>query len=255
MLELNVRYNDALPAADQHVRFKLAFRALTRKHGLLGSFIPKPFEDMPGAGCHVHVSVAEPGSGRDLLGGAGDDPRGLGLSETGYHFLGGLLRHADALCAIGSPTVNSYKRLQPGLWAPAAKGYGLGNRSAVVRVVQRRTGQASPARLELRSPDGTANSYFLSAAIIACGMDGVRRQLDPGDPSDVDLGMLVDWSGVSWLPRSLDRALDALEANEVLRAALGDQLLEGYLRTKRHEWNAFSHAVTDWEHRTYAEFF
>lgn len=256
MPELNVRYNDALPAADAHARFKLAFRALARQHGYVGSFMPKPFEDVPGAGCHVHVSVADRDTGADRFA-AGDDARDLGLSRCAYHFLGGLLEHADALCAIGSPTVNSYKRLQPGAWAPAVKGYGLGNRSAMVRVVERRTvaNGHGAARLELRSPDGTANSYLLGAAIIACGLDGVRRHLDPGEPSGSDFGHLADWSAAPLLPRSLDRALDALERDDTLRTALGPRLLDGYVRTKRQEWQAFSRAVTDWEHRTYTAFF
>jgi glutamine synthetase len=256
MPELNVRYDDALPAADAHARFKLAFRAVARRHGFVGSFMPKPFEDVPGAGCHVHVSVANPADGTDRF--AGDDNgRGLGLSNIAYSFLGGLLEHADALCAIGSPTVNSYKRLQPGAWAPAVKSYGLGNRSAMVRIVQhrRRSDGRSAARLELRSPDGTANSYLLGAAIIACGLDGVRRNLDPGEPSEVDFGHLKDWSTAPLLPRSLDRALDALEVDDTLRSAFGARLLDGYVNTKRQEWQAFSRAVTDWEHRTYAEFF
>jgi glutamine synthetase len=256
MPELNVRYDDALPAADAHARFKLAFRAIARQHGFVGSFMPKPFEDMPGAGCHVHVSVADSADGADRF--ADDqDPRGLGLSRTAYHFLGGLIEHADALCAIGSPTVNSYKRLQPGAWAPAVKGYGLGNRSAMVRVVQHRnrSNGHSSARLELRSPDGTANSYLLGAAIIACGLDGVRRQIDPGEPSRVDFGHLADWSTAPLLPRSLDRALDMLEGDDALRQALGDRLLDGYINVKRQEWQAFSRAVTDWEQRTYADFF
>jgi glutamine synthetase len=255
MLELNARYDDALPSADKHVRFKLAFRAIARRQGYIGSFIPKPFEDVPGAGCHVHISLADPRSGGDLLG-DDRDPRGLGLSPLGYAFLAGLLAHADALCAIGSPTVNSYKRLQPGMWAPAFKGYGLGNRSAMIRVVQRRPGVAGPARLELRCPDGAANSYFLGAAIIACGLDGVRRQLDPGEPSEVDFGHLHEESErAAFLPRSLDRALDALEADGALREAFGARLLDGYLKVKRHEWSAFCHAVTDWELRTYLEYF
>jgi glutamine synthetase len=258
MPELNVRYDDALPAADAHARFKLAFRAVARRHGFVGSFIPKPFEDVPGAGCHVHVSIASRDHGSDRFA-ATDDARGLGLSRTAYAFLGGLLEHADALCAIGSPTVNSYKRLQPGAWAPIVKGYGLGNRSAMVRVVESRRSpdrdRQPAARLELRSPDGTANSYLLGAAIIACGLDGVRRNLDPGDPSGVDFGHLTDWSAAPLLPRSLDRALDALEADDTLRAAFGGRLMDGFVKTKRQEWQAFSRAVTDWEHRTYAEFF
>jgi len=258
MPELNVPYNDPLPAADAHARFKLAFRAIARQHGLVGSFMPKPFADFPGAGCHVHISVAEPDTGEDRFADA-SDKREMGLSELAYYFIGGLLEHAGALCAIGSPTVNSYKRLQPGMWAPCIKGYGLGNRSAMIRVVEARDCQNGThnrlQRLELRTPDGTANSYLLSAAIIACGVDGVQRKLDPGPPSVADLGHLADASSVEFLPRSLDRALDALEQDDTLRVAFGSRLLEGVLNLKRQEWATFSASVTDWEHRTYADFF
>jgi glutamine synthetase len=258
MPELNVRYNDPLPAADAHARFKLAFRAIARQHGLVGSFMPKPFADFPGAGCHVHISVADPDTGEDRFADA-SDTRGMGLSELAYYFVGGLLEHAGALCAIGSPTVNSYKRLQPGTWAPCIKGYGMGNRSAMVRVVEARASDNRPdnqsRRLELRTPDGTANSYLLAAAIIVCGVDGVHRKLDPGPPSVADFGHLADASSVEFLPRSLDRALDTLEQDDTLRVAFGPGLLEGVLNLKRMEWATFSASVTDWEHRTYADFF
>jgi glutamine synthetase len=258
MPELNVRYDDPLPAADAHARFKLAFRAIARQHGFVGSFMPKPFAEFPGAGCHVHISVEDARSGGDRFADPAD-ARGIGLSELAYQFLGGLLEHADALCAIGAPTVNSYKRLQPGTWAPSIKGYGVGNRSAMVRVVESRASnddtKVGMTRLELRSPDGTANSYLLAAAIIACGMDGVRRKLDAGPPSDADFGHLADTSGVAFLPRSLDRALDALEQDDALRIAFGPGLLNGVVNVKRREWETFSAYVTDWEQFTYADFF
>jgi glutamine synthetase len=258
MPELNVRYNDPLAAADAHARFKLAFRAIARQHGLVGSFMPKPFADFPGAGLHVHISVADADTGGDRFADP-RDPRGIGLSELAYYFLGGLLDHAGALCAIGSPSVNSYKRLQPGTWAPSIKSYGVGNRSAMVRVVESRSSNtnaiAGLTRLELRTPDGTANSYLLAAAIIACGIDGVRRKLDAGPPSDADFGHLADASSAESLPRSLDRALDALEQDDALRGAFGPGLLDGVVNLKRGEWAAFSASVTDWEHRTYADLF
>jgi glutamine synthetase len=172
----------------------------------------------------------------------------MGLSELAYHFVGGLLEHAGALCAIGSPTVNSYKRLQPGMWAPCIKSYGMGNRSAMVRVVEPRANNGPNnrlRRLELRTPDGTANSYLLAAAVIACGLDGVRRKLDPGPPSVADFGHPADLSTVEFLPRSLDRALDALEQDEALRTAFGPALLDGVLKLKRLEWH--EQMATDWE--------
>jgi glutamine synthetase len=252
MPELNVPFNDALPAADEHARFKLAFRAISRQHGLLGTFMPKPFADRPGAGCHVHISLADGETGTDRF--APSAAEAGALSETGRHFLGGLLAHADALCAIGSPTVNSYKRLQPGAWAPCVKSYGPSNRSAMIRLVEQRSPRGA-TRLELRSPDGTANSYLLAAAIVASGMDGVRRELDPGSPTSLDVGQPDAIAEADLLPRSLDRALDALVRDEVLTRALGPRLLHGWLRLKRQEWATFGTAVTDWEQRTYAELF
>jgi glutamine synthetase len=254
MPELNVPFNDPLPAADEHARFKLAFRAIARQHELLGTFMPKPFADRPGAGCHVHISLAEGETGADRF--APSPADSAGLSETGRRFLAGLLAHADALCAIGSPTVNSYKRLQPGAWAPCVKAYGPSNRSAMIRIVEQRSPER-PVRLELRSPDGTANSYLLAAAIVACGLDGVRQKLDPGPPTSLDVGQpdAIAEERAAFLPRSLDRALDALERDEVLAQALGPRLLQGWLRLKRQEWSTFSTAVTDWEQHTYADLF
>jgi glutamine synthetase len=126
----------------------------------------------------------------------------------------------------------------------------------MIRIVEQRAA-GRPVRLELRSPDGTANSYLLAAAIVACGLDGVRRKLDPGAPTSLDLGQPdgIAEAKAELLPRSLDRALDALERDEVLAQALGPRLLQGWLRLKRQEWSAFSTAVTDWEQRTYADLF
>jgi glutamine synthetase len=207
----------------------------------------------------VHVSCSTP-TGVDVFGGG---LKGAELTDAGKWFLGGLLRHAPALIAIGSPSVNSYKRLRAGTWAPTHIAYGAGNRSAMIRIVQRRTNQGAKGggrRLEVRSPDGTCNPYLLAAAIMAAGLDGVRRKLDPGPSTDYDIahpGALGSAPGElpPQFPRSMDAALDGLEADQSLRELVGPALIDAYIKVKRIEWAKFMTYVTDWEYRYYAEFF
>lgn len=258
MFEVNFEHARPLEAAERYFRYKQAFRIVAREHGMVGTFMPKPFADGVGAGLHVHVSCL--GSGGEDLFGAGRP--GVELTDAGRWFVGGLLRHAPALIAFGSPSVNSFKRLQPGTWAPTHVAYGAGNRSAMIRIVQGRTdlGGESIRRLEVRSPDGTCNPYLLAAAILAAGLDGVRRKLDPGPSADYDIAH-PGASGKSAaelppaFPRSLDAALDGLEADESLRELLGPAIVDAYLKVKRIEWAKFMAYVTDWEYRYYAEFF
>jgi len=258
MLEVNVRHDEPLRAAETYFRLKQAFRGVARQHGLVGTFMPKPFTDGVGAGLHVHVSCIG-ADGEDVF---GRGCRGPALSATGRHFLAGLLEHAPALVALGSPTVNSYRRLRPGTWAPTHAAYGVGNLSAMVRIVESRTDLADGAggqRLELRSPDGTCNPYFLAAGILAAGLDGVGRQLEPGPPVAADIARMGD-SGPAGLdlrrlPSTLDAALDGLQADQVLCQLMGPRAIDAYVRVKRIEWDKHMAHVTDWEHRYYAEFF
>jgi len=259
MFEVNFEHASPLEAAERWFRYKQAFRIVARQHGMIGSFMPKPFGDSVGAGLHVHVSCQGPG-GEDVLGGGGS---GAELTERGRWFLGGLLEHAPALIALGSPTVNSFKRLRAGTWAPTHVAYGIGNRSAMVRIVQGRTDlaeSADPRRLELRSPDGTCNPYLLTAGILAAGLDGVRRRRDPGPPTTYDIAH-PDATGGSGgrppprLPTTLDAALDGLEADAAVHELLGPELVDAYIKVKRIEWAKFMTHVTDWERRYYAEFY
>jgi len=257
MFEVNFAAAAPLEAADRYFRFKHAFRAVARRHGYVGTFMPKPFPGKTGAGLHVHIGCGD-GADGDLF--AAPPRKGSGpLSEVGRHFLGGLLRHAGSLAALGSPSVNSYKRLQPGTWAPAHVAYGVGNRSVLVRVVLPRGGAAGACRLELRSPDGTCNPQLLGAAILAAGLDGVQRHIDPGAAVQDDIARYPEVEqrakGIAPLPRSLDRALDALEQDTDLHDLLGRSLVESFLKAKRIEWAKFAVHVTDWEYRYYAEFF
>jgi glutamine synthetase len=185
------------------------------------------------------------------------DSRGLGLSEIGYWFLGGLLHHARALAAICAPTVNSYKRLVVGrslsgaTWAPAYIAYGDNNRTACVRIPY--------GRIELRLPDGAANPYLATAALAAAGLDGIDRRLDPGDPLNVNLYDLtaeqISARGIGLLPQSLSEALDALAADEVVQNGIGAELAAEFIRLKRMEWVEYSRHVGEWETQRYLEMF
>jgi glutamine synthetase len=251
--EMNYTYTDCLTSCDHFVFFKMAASEIANEMGMVCSFMPKPFSNLPGNGMHMHVSI---GQGPRNLFEDKTDSRGLSLSKLAYHFLGGILAHAPAVTALCSPTVNSYKRLVVGrsltgaTWAPAHVAYGDNNRSAMVRIPK--------GRLELRVPDGACNPYLATAAVIAAGLDGIDRELDPGEPRNVNL---YDWSraqlheaGIGTLPQNLDEALDALEADSVVFGALAPLSTE-FLKLKRMEWTEYMRHVSDWEVKTYLEFF
>lgn len=251
--ELNFTYADCLTSADNFVFFKMAASEIANDLGYICSFMPKPFSNRPGNGMHMHLSI---GDGQRNLFEDKTDPRGLELSALAYHFLGGLLAHAPALAALCAPTVNSYKRLVVGrsltgaTWAPAYISYGDNNRSSMIRI--------PPGRLELRLPDGATNPYLATAAVIAAGLDGIERQLDPGEPHNVNL---YDWSpqqlaeaGVGLLPQSLVIALDALEADALICDALGPVVQE-FIKLKRMEWVEYQRHVSEWEIKQYLEFY
>lgn len=253
--EVNFTYADALTTADRFTFFKMAVSELAREQGLIGTFMPKPFANRTGTGAHFHISIGNAKT-KNLF----YDPKdkhGLQLSQMGYWFLGGLLAHARALAAICAPTVNSYKRLVVGrslsgaTWAPAYIAYGDNNRTASVRI--------PGGRIELRLPDGAMNPYLTTAAVIAAGMDGVARKLDPGAPINENL---YEWSpaklkerGVGLLPQNLLEAIEALDADEVVKGALGLELAAEFIALKRAEWIEYKRDVSEWEVRRYLEFF
>jgi len=227
--EVNWTFAEALVTADRHAFFRVLVRTLAERHGLSASFQPKPFRELTGNGCHLHLSLWD-GSGRNLF----HDPGGeRGLSPLAYHFLGGLLDHAPALCAITNPTPNSYERLggsttsSGATWSPAWISYGGNNRTHLVRL-------PDDQRLELRLADGDANPYLLQAAALAAGLDGIERLLDPGPRSDANL--YTDpprGAAARSLPVSLHAALEAFAADAVLRRALGEPFCQAYERLRR----------------------
>jgi glutamine synthetase len=251
--EINYTYTDCLTTADRYIFFKMAASEIAKELGLICSFMPKPFANRTGTGMHIHMSISD---GNSNLFANDTDSRHLGLSKLAYHFLGGLLAHAGALTAICAPTINSYKRLVVGrslsgaTWAPAYITYGDNNRSSMVRV--------PGGRLELRLADGSCNPYLATTAAIAAGLDGIEKEIDPGEPYNLNLYDLSEaelkYKGIRTLPQSLHEALEALESDEVIKDALG-VLADEFINLKRMEWVEYMRHVSQWEVERYLEFF
>ncbi len=245
--ELNFAHADALVSADRLMLFKLAAHAAAEKHGAVFSLMPKPFADQPGSGMHFHVSLW---AGNRCLFDA-EEPA-ADLSPLGRHFVAGVLAHAPALTALAAPTVNSYKRLAVydsitgTTWAPVWIAHGPNNRTALVRTLA--------GRFEWRLPDAAANPYLALAGLVAAGLEGIDRALDPGAPCHDDLyaGGAVAHPR---LPGDLAQALDALQADDVVAAALGATLAAEFVRLKRDEWRAWAQQIGPWELARYAEAF
>ncbi|MES2401781.1 MAG: type III glutamate--ammonia ligase [Pseudomonadota bacterium] len=253
--EMNFTYADGLRTADNLTYFKMAAQAIAKKHGMLCSFMPKPFIERSGSGLHMHMSAGKK-FGHNAFEDV-SDKRGLCLSPMAYHFLGGLIAHARGLTAIAAPCVNSYKRLvsrgsrSGATWAPVNIAYGNNNRTAFVR--------GPGGRIELRVPDAAANPYLLTAAIIHAGLDGIRRKLDPGEPCNENLYTLnrdeLDKRGIKRLPSSLTDALDALESDDALCKGLGEAFVQEFAQVKRTESDELLLSVSPAEFRRYVDFF
>ncbi|MCY3781813.1 MAG: glutamine synthetase family protein [Chloroflexi bacterium] len=249
--EFTVRYDNPLAAADSYLISKEVTRALALQRGLIASYMPKPFTDLAGNGLHVHLALRDPISGDNLMAGGGlENP----LSELGGQFMGGLMAHAPAICGVGAPTVNSYKRLQPASWAPAHIAWGVGNRGVLLRVpdVNQR------CRIEYRAGDNTCNPYFFLTALLAAGLDGMQKRMDPGEPfNDEDVGHFSERQrlqhDIEYLPRTLPVALDALENDEILMSALSQVIGTEFLKVKRRELESYNLSVHPWERQMYLE--
>lgn len=243
--EVNLRHAPAVAAADAAFHFKQAVKEVMDQQGYLASFMSKPLVTANGSGCHVHLSLTGP-DGRNLF----EDPSAPdGLSDTCRHFIGGLLAHARALSALCNPTVNCYKRVVPGRFAPVNVTWGYDNRTCLVRIPQSR-GQAT--HIEFRLPSAMVNSYVAIAAVLAAGSRGVDDRLDPGAP---ELSNAYANEGATPLPSSLPEALDALAADEVLAQRLGPAFTGDFVAVKRHEAARYQAAVTNWEWDEYLEMY
>ena len=251
--EMSVRHAGALNAADNHVLYRETVRGIAFRRGMWASLAPKPIADQAGNGCHLHLSLREMGPdgepGEPVFYDAADRYR---LSETGYHFIGGLLAHLPALVALTCGSVNSYRRLAPQMWSSAYTVYGMDNREAAVRICSpMRDDPAGSVNLELKPSDSSGNPYLALGACIHAGLDGIRRKLDPGEAVNVDPATLTDDQrravGAHRLPASLAEALDALEADELLMESLGDLRRRAYLAVKRSDVAAFADADPAYE--------
>ncbi len=259
--EQNFAYSDALTSADRLIFFRYMVHTVAHQAGLAATFMPKPFANLTGSGLHLHSSLWDAKSGTELFADE-NDPRGLGLSEMAYHYIGGLIEHGPALAGITCPTVNSYKRFGVGApqsgatWAPAYATYGGNNRTQMLRVPE-------GGRVENRACDGAANPYLAMAAQLAAGLDGIDRGLNPGEPNRDNLHVLpaeeVAARGIRTLPPTLLHAMDELVADDVLREALGKtpdgDYIDYYAKVKREEFHAWHSVVSDWEVERYLTLF
>jgi glutamine synthetase len=245
--EISIRHAPALRAADNHVLYRETVRGVAFRRGLWASLAPKPVPDQAGNGTHLHLSLHD--IGQD--GTPGKEPAFYDpgdryqLSRTGYHFIGGLLAHLPALTALTAGSVNSYRRLAPQMWSSAYTVYGMDNREAAVRICSpMRSNPGGTVNLELKPSDSSANPYLALGASIVAGLDGIRRKLDPGEAVNVDPATLSPAErkalGASRLPSSLDEALAALAADDLLMDALGPLRSSAYLAVKRSEARAFA---------------
>ena len=242
--EMNWDYADALQTADRHVFFKFMARTIAEKHGYRATFMPKPFAGLTGNGCHAHVSVWDKAGKKNLFLNKKD---ALGLSQLAYAGLGGVMHNATSLCALFNPTVNSYKRinaprtLSGATWSPNTVTYAGNNRTHMIRVPE-------AGRFELRLMDGAANPYLLQAGVVAALMDGINHKRDPGDPLHINMyeeGHKI--KSAKRLPATLLDALRLLEKSKPLRAALGDELIDAFIKLKMNEWHEYTAHFSEWE--------
>jgi glutamine synthetase len=250
--EQNFTYADAMTTADRVIVFRYMIHSLAAEAGMLATFMPKPFSNLTGNGLHMHLSMWDD-EGSELFADP-TDSRGLGMSGMGYSFVGGLLEHSRALAAVACPTVNSYKRLASAApdsgaaWSPVYATYGGNDRTHMLRV-------PDPGRVENRCIDGSANPYLTISAIVAAGLDGISRELNPGDPCELNLLELTEAEaagrGLVSMPMDLWHALEHLEADDVLREGLGKtpdgDYVDYFVATKRAEVRSSHCEVTPWE--------
>jgi glutamine synthetase type III len=244
--EINWKYSDARTTADRHVFFKYMVKTLAEQRGLIATFMPKPFSHTTGNGGHIHNSLWQ--GDTNVFAEAADEG---GLSSLGYHFLGGVLAHGKGLAALCAPTVNSYRRLGAAMttsgstWSPRYISYGGNNRSHLIRIPE-------SGRFECRMVDGSANLYLVMAGLLAAGLEGMEKQLDPGQRIDENLfARGEEFSTLETIPQSLHEAILAFKADSLLMETLGEMGTRTFLDFKTKEWNDFNGQITHWEMAKY----
>ena len=248
--EMNWDYDDCLVTADRHTFFKFMVKTIAEKHGLRATFMPKPFENLTGNGCHAHISVWDGKKNKFL-----DKSNNLGLSKMAYNFLGGVIKNASSLSAFFNPTINSYRRINApptksgASWSPSSISYTGNNRTHMIRI-------PDPGRFELRLMDGSVNPYLLQASVLAAGLDGLKNKIDPGKP--LDCNMYEDhkkYPDLPKLPNELGQSLEKLKNNKDINDAFGKEVINSYIKLKNFEINQFKQkenfdktkAITRWE--------
>ncbi len=248
--EMNWDYSDCLKTADRHTFFKYMVKTIAEKHGLRATFMPKPFENLTGNGCHAHISVWDGKKNKFL-----DKSNNLGLSKMAYNFLGGVIKHASSLSAFFNPTINSYRRINApptksgASWSPSSISYTGNNRTHMIRI-------PDPGRFELRLMDGSANPYLLQASVLAAGINGIKNKIDPGKP--LNCNMYEDFAkypNLPKLPDELDQSLKQLKQNKEMNDAFGADVINSYIKLRTTEIKEFnnierfdkSKPITKWE--------
>jgi glutamine synthetase len=258
--EIDFGYSNALTMSDRLIFFRMLANEISRKHGAFASFMPKPFANRTGSGAHYNMSLADINTGKNLFEpSAGTDRYGAGVSELAYYFIGGVLRHAKAISAVVAPTVNSYKRLvrqgsmSGSTWAPVFCCYGNNNRTNMLRI------PSAGGRVECRAPDIACNPYLGAALMLAAGLEGIREQIDPGEPhrenmynySDAD----ITAAGIECLPKNLSEAIESFAADELAPKVFGDAMFNAFTQFKRAEWESYHNTVSQWELDRYLRLF
>ena len=248
--EMNWDYSDCLKTADRHTFFKYMVKTIAEKHGLRATFMPKPFENLTGNGCHAHISVWDGKKNKFL-----DKSNELGLTKMAYNFLGGVIKHASSLSAFFNPTINSYRRINApptksgASWSPSSISYTGNNRTHMIRI-------PDPGRFELRLMDGSANPYLLQASVLAAGINGIKNKIDPGKP--LHCNMYEDFAKYPDLPKlpdELDQSLKKLKQNKEMNEAFGTDVIDSYIKLRSTEIKEFNNVekfdkskpITKWE--------
>lgn len=258
--EFDFNYSDALTMCDRFIFFRYMAKHYAKEQGLLATMMPKPFADKTGTGAHFNMSLYDLKTGKNLFAcDPKDDPRGLGLTELGYQFIAGILKHGPALCAAFAPTVNSYKRLvRRGAmsyfsWAPVFNSYGSNNRTNSVRVPM------GGGRCESRNADGAVNPYLAATLALAAGLEGIREKLDPGIPNEDNLYAMTEEErqqrGIDFLPQTLEDAVAAFAADPLVEKTLGKELRDEFVTYKSQEWQTYHLTVSQWEVDRYSYMF
>ena len=243
--EIDFQFGEVMTSADRVMTFKHVVKTYATKHGLHATFMPKPVEGICGSGMHTNMSLYDLKTGENVF----DDPNGeMGLSDTAYAFIAGIMAHVKGMCVFSNPTVNSYKRLVPGYEAPTYMVWSTSNRSTLVRIPASR---GKGTRVELRSADPSCNPYLEMALCLAAGLDGIKKGMKPAPSYDSNVYELseseLQQQGIECLPDSLEEAINAAIADPFIKETLGDHVFNNYIEGKRAEWNSYKTYVTQWE--------